>query len=69
MQQGSDDGVFGCQLVGGRVVEGDRHSDTGGGEHLDEGVTVCLQDRTSFLEVLRGLHTPKGRHECREYNQ
>ncbi len=49
LQQGSDDGMFSCQLVGSCVVEGDRHTDTGGGEHLDEGVTVCLQDRTLML--------------------
>ncbi len=57
LQQGSDDGVFGCQLLGSCIVEGDRHTDTGGGEHLDEGVTVCLQDETSCLEALRGLGT------------
>jgi len=58
LQQGSDDGVFGCQLVGSCVVEGDRHTDTGGGEHLDEGVTVGLQDRTSCLEA--GVCVPSG---------
>jgi hypothetical protein len=60
LQQGSDDGVFSCQLVGSCVVEGDRHTDTGGGEHLDQGVTVCLQDRASCLELLRILNVPSG---------